>query len=146
MQRNSVNKTLTVGRMGQDVELKYTPANLAVANISVATTDARKGADGNIVETTEWNRIVLFGKTAEFAEKYLGKGHLVSIEGRLQTRSWENKEGVKVYTTEIICNELTPLAKPGQGAGSGTAPAKSAPAAGGAPTGTTGEDDEPLPF
>ncbi len=156
MQKNSVNKAIIIGRMGQKPELKYTPSQMAVTNISVATSDVRKDkSSGENIESTEWHRIVLFGKSAEFVCNYLDKGSLVYVEGRLQTRSWEDRDGVKKYTTEIVAQTITPLGGGSQGGGrnqsnsgyggaptSGAAPSGSGP--GGNPFG--GDDDEPLPF
>jgi len=151
MQKNSVNKAILVGRLGQKPELKYTASQMAVVNLSVATTESRKDRDGNYKDETEWSRVVVFGKTAEFVANYLDKGALVYVEGRLQTRSWENKDGVKMNTTEIVANAVTSL---GSGGGGGRAPNSGgygggAPSGGSAPSGGTplgGDDDEPLPF
>lgn len=110
MQKNSVNKVILVGRLGSDVELKYTNSQMAVTNISVATTQVNKEK----VETTEWSKVVVFGKTAEFASNYLGKGSLVYVEGRLQTRKWENN-GTDVYVTEVIADVVTALGSPNRG-------------------------------
>lgn len=151
MQKNSVNKAIIVGRMGQKPELKYTPAQTAVTNITLATNETRKDASGNNIDSTEWHRVVVFGKTAEFVANYLDKGSLIYIEGRLQTRSWEDRDGVKKYTTEIVALTVTPL---GSGGGS-QGGARSQENSGGSPSGGStpggapfggGEDDEPLPF
>ena len=161
MQKNSVNKAIIVGRMGQKPELKYTPSQTAVTNITIATNETRKDANGNNIDSTEWHRVVVFGKTAEFVANYLDKGSLIYIDGRLQTRSWEDRDGVKKYTTEIVALTVTPLGGGSQGGSrnqdnsgsygggqsNGPAPGGSAPggsAPGGNPFG--GEDDEPLPF
>jgi len=154
MQKNSVNKAILVGRLGQKPELKYTASQMAVVNLSVATTESRKDRDGNYQDETEWSRVVVFGKTAEFVANYLDKGALVYVEGRLQTRSWENKDGVKMSTTEVVANAVTSLGGGGgQGAprqNSGDKFGSGAPSSSGAsgpankPFG--GEDDEPLPF
>ncbi len=163
MQKNSVNKAIIVGRMGQKPELKYTPAQTAVTNITIATNETRRDASGNNIDSTEWHRVVVFGKTAEFVANYLDKGALIYVEGRLQTRSWEDRDGVKKYTTEIVAMTVTPLGGGGgsqQGGGSrpaqnsgggygGGAPSGGAPSGGSAPGGNPfggGEDDEPLPF
>ena len=156
MQKNSVNKAILVGRLGQKPELKYTASQMAVVNLSVATTESRKDRDGNYKDETEWSRVVAFGKTAEFVANYLDKGALVYVEGRLQTRSWENKDGVKMNTTEIVANAVTSLGSGGGGGsqGGGRAPNSGgygggAPSGGSAPSGGTpfgGDDDEPLPF
>ncbi|MBT3229167.1 MAG: single-stranded DNA-binding protein [Candidatus Marinimicrobia bacterium] len=155
MQKNSVNKAILVGRLGQKPELKYTASQMAVVNLSVATTESRKDREGNYKDETEWTRVVVFGKTAEFVANYLDKGALVYVEGRLQTRSWENKDGVKMYTTEVIANAVTSLGSGGGSQGGGRSQSGGsygggggAPSGGSAPSGTPfgGEDDEPLPF
>ena len=109
MQRNSVNKVLLVGNTGSDADMKYTTKGLAIANISVATTDTRKNGKGEFEDTTEWHRIVIFGKMAEFTENYVKKGALIYIEGRLQTSSWEDKEEKRHFRTEIVADKLTML-------------------------------------
>ena len=109
MQRNSVNKVILVGRLGQKPEIRYTGSGAAVANMSLATNESRRDQQGNNQEHTEWHRIVVFGKTAEFCGNYLDSGSLIYIDGRLQTRSWEDRDGVKRYTTEIVANQVTPL-------------------------------------
>lgn len=97
-----VNKVILVGNVGGDVEVRYMPNGNAVANLTIATTDSWKDKQtGEKQERTEWHRIVLFGKVAEIAGEYVGKGSQLYIEGRLQTREWE-KDGVKRYTTEIV--------------------------------------------
>jgi len=149
MQKNSVNKVILVGRLGQKPELKYTASQMAVINLSVATTESRKDRDGNYKDETEWSRVVVFGKTAEFVANYLDKGALVYVEGRLQTRSWENKEGVKVTTTEVMANAVTSLGSAPKRDDSGTpapamTPVSGAPASNpfGAPE--AGEDEVPF--
>lgn len=98
-----INKVILIGNLGQDPETRYTPAGAAVANLSLATDESYKDRQtGQVVPKTEWHRIVLFGKIAEIAGQYLQKGSKVYIEGRLQTRKWQNKEGHDVYTTEIV--------------------------------------------
>ena len=158
MQKNSVNKAIVVGRMGQKPELKYTPSQMAVTNITVATNDSRRDNNGNNIDTTEWHRIVVFGKTAEFVVNYLDKGTLIYVDGRLQTRSWEDRDGVKKYTTEIVAQTVTPLGGGGGGSmgggggrsdngGYGGGPS-GPPSGGSAPGGSPNpfEDDDPLPF
>lgn len=98
----SVNKVILVGNLGQTPELKYTPSGQAVCNLSIATNEAWTGKDGQKQEKTEWHRLVLFGKLAELAGQYLQKGRQVYIEGKLQTRSWQDKDGQTRYTTEIV--------------------------------------------
>ena len=109
MQRNSVNKVLLVGRTGSDAEMKYTTKGMPIANISVATNEARKNGKGEFEETTAWHRVVIFGKIAEFTENHVKKGALICVEGRIQTRSWDDKEDKKHFITEIVAEKLTML-------------------------------------
>lgn len=102
----SVNKVILIGHLGRDPEIKYMPSGDAVANFSIATTETWKDKNGEKQEKTEWHRICLFGKTAELAGEYLRKGMPVYIEGRLQTREWQDKEGAKRQTTEIVGNSM----------------------------------------
>lgn len=97
----SVNKVILIGRLGQDPELKYTPSGTAVANFSLATSESWNDKSGQKQEKTEWHRIVVWGKLAELCNQYLAKGRQAFVEGALQTRSWEGKDGNKRYTTEI---------------------------------------------
>jgi single-strand DNA-binding protein len=101
-----VNKVILVGNLGRDPELRYTQQGTAVANFSLATSESFKKKDGTRDERTEWHRIVVWGQTAEFCSQYLSKGRTVYIEGRLQTREWENKEGQKQKTTEIVAQDV----------------------------------------
>lgn len=98
----SVNKVILLGRLGQDPELKYTPGGAAVCNFSLATTEAWTDKGGQKQEKTEWHRIVVWGKLAELCNQYLSKGRQAFVEGRLQTRAWDDKDGNKRYTTEIM--------------------------------------------
>jgi len=102
----SVNKVILLGRLGQDPELKYTPGGAAVCNFSVATTESWTDKQGAKQEKTEWHRIVVWGKLAELCNQYLAKGRQAFVEGRLQTRSWDDKDGTKRYTTEIMANTV----------------------------------------
>ena len=102
----SVNKVILLGRLGQDPELKYLPSGKAVCNFSIATTENWTDKTGNKQEKTEWHRIVVFGKLAELCNQYLGKGRQAFLEGKLQTRSWEDKDGGKRYSTEIIASSV----------------------------------------
>ncbi|MBD66452.1 MAG: single-stranded DNA-binding protein [Halobacteriovoraceae bacterium] len=98
----SVNKVILLGRLGQDPELKYTPSGAAVCNFSLATSESWNDKNsGQKQERTEWHRVVVWGKLAELCNQYLSKGRQAFVEGRLQTRSWEDKSGQKRYTTEI---------------------------------------------
>ena len=102
----SVNKVILLGRLGQDPELKYTPGGAPVCNFSMATTESWTDKQGQKQEKTEWHRIVVWGKLAELCNQYLSKGRQAFIEGRLQTRSWDDKDGSKRYTTEILANTV----------------------------------------
>lgn len=102
----SVNKVILLGRLGQDPELKYTPGGAPVCNFSLATTEAWTDKQGQKQEKTEWHRVVVWGKLAELCNQYLAKGRQAFLEGRLQTRSWDDKDGNKKYTTEILANTV----------------------------------------
>tara|TARA_B100000214_G_scaffold83045_1_gene56447 strand:- start:6 stop:437 length:432 start_codon:yes stop_codon:yes gene_type:complete len=107
---SSVNKALIIGNLGQDPEIKYTQSGSPVANLSVATSERWKDkSTGDQKEQTEWHRVVVFGRLAEIAEQYLKKGSKVFIEGKIQTRDWEDSEGRKRYTTEVVAREMTML-------------------------------------
>ncbi len=103
---SGVNKVILVGRLGTDPEVKTISSGNTVARLSLATSENWKDREGQRQERTEWHRIVLWGKQAELAGKYLVKGRQVYIEGRLQTRSWEDQQGQKKYTTEIVANVI----------------------------------------
>ena len=105
----TLNKVLLIGRLGKNPEIRYTPDGLAIANFSVATDEGYKDKDGNYKSNTEWHRIVAFGKLAEICGEYLTKGKQVYIEGRIQTRTWNDQNGEKKYSTEIIANNLIML-------------------------------------
>ena len=116
MQKNSVNKVIIVGNLGQDPESRFTPQGTAVTSFSVATNESWKNQSGEIVEHTEWHRIELFGKRAETANQYMRKGHTVYIEGRLKTDEWEDKEtGQKRRATKIQCDNFTMLGRWSEG-------------------------------
>jgi len=119
MQRGSVNKVILVGRLGQVPEIRYAPSGTAIANFSIATNEVRRDKDGNNQESTDWHRIVAFGKTAEFIQQYIKKGDMIYVEGRLQTRNWEDKDGVKRNVTEILSSAVTPLSSSGGRSGEG---------------------------
>lgn len=102
----SVNKVILLGNLGKDPEVRYTPQQTAIGTFSIATTERRKDSSGNWTDHTEWHNIVCFGKTAENCQKYLKKGRQVFIEGRLQTRKWQDKEGNNRYTTEIVAGDV----------------------------------------
>ena len=143
---SSMNKVILIGRLGNDPELKYTPNGTAQAQISLATSEKWKDSDGNQKEKTEWHRIVAWRRQAEFVGEWLKKGQLVSIEGKLQTRSWE-QDGQKKYMTEIVADNITMLGSRAEGGGGGKTggPPKDedAPAAS---TENIDDDDDDLPF
>ncbi len=117
----SVNKVILIGNLGRDPETRYMPDGGAITNISVATTDVWKDKNGEKQEKTEWHRVAFFGKLAEIAGEYLKKGSQVYVEGRLQTRKWQDKDGQDKYTTEIVANAMQMLGSR-QGMGGGAAP------------------------
>jgi single-strand DNA-binding protein len=102
----SLNRVVIMGNLGQDPELRYTQNQTPVCTLNVATTDYRTSPDGQRQEFTEWHRVVVWSKQAENCSKYLTKGRTVLVEGRLQTRSWEDKQGQKKYMTEIVANNV----------------------------------------
>jgi single-strand DNA-binding protein len=105
----SVNKVIVLGNLGKDPELRHLPNGDAVCNFSLATTESWKDKDGNKQDKTEWHNVVIFRKLAEIAGEYLKKGRPVYIEGRLQTRKWQDKEGKDRYTTEIVADQMQML-------------------------------------
>jgi single-strand DNA-binding protein len=115
----SVNKVMLIGNLGADPELKYTPSNRAVCNLRLATNEVFKDKDGNKQERVEWHRITVWGDQAENCSKYLAKGRSVYLEGRLQTRSWDDKDGQKRYSTDIVADRVVFL---GGGNGNGKTP------------------------
>jgi single-strand DNA-binding protein len=123
----SVNKVILIGRLGRDPELRYTQGGQAVANFTLATNERFSNKAGEQQERTEWHRIVAWGKTGELCAQYLSKGRNVYIEGRLQTREWEDKEGQKRSTTEIVAQNVTFLdsARSGASGASGGASGES---------------------
>jgi single-strand DNA-binding protein len=136
-----VNKVILIGRLGADPEVRYTQDGMMITNLRIATNEFRKDKSGERVDRTEWHRVVAFGKLAEICGNYLSKGRLVFIEGSLRTRQWEDKEGNKRSTTEILANNMQMLESKGGGreetAASGGAP----PYGGGEPA-----PDEDVPF
>ena len=114
-----VNKVILVGNLGQKPDMKYTQSNTAVANLSLATSESWKDKDsGDLKTKTEWHRVVYFGKLAEIAEQYLDKGSKVYVEGKLQTRKWQDQAGNDRFTTEVLGQELTMLDSRGDSSGS----------------------------
>ena len=152
----SVNKVILVGNLGADPETRYTTGGDAVTTIRLATSDTWKDKGGEKQERTEWHRVVFFGKLAEIAGEYLKKGRSVYVEGRIQTRKWQDKEGQERYTTEIVASEMQMLGGRGGGdapfdkaqedrpAGQTGKPAAGAPAAAGGGPFDDMEDDIPF--
>ena len=131
----TVNKAILIGRLGKDPETRYMTNGEAVTNVSLATSENYKDKSGEKQERTEWHNLVLYRRLAEIAGEYLKKGSMIYVEGRIQTRKWQDKEGKDRYTTEIIVNEMKMLgSKPGSGSGSfEVVEDQSAPAARSAP-------------
>ncbi len=144
-----VNKAIILGSLGQDPDIRYTASGAAVANISIATNEQWKDKEsGEMQERTEWHRVVFFGRLAEIVGEYLRKGSQVYVEGRIQTRKWQDKEGHDRYTTEIVANEMQML---GSKSGGTTAsfdqsqqPQQSTPAA--PAKGSNDDFDDDIPF
>ena len=148
-----VNKAIIVGNLGRDPEVRYTANGNAISNITVATTESWKDKQsGERQEKTEWHRVVFFGRLAEIAGEYLKKGAQVYIEGRLQTRKWEDKSGQERYTTEIVASEMQMLGSRGGGASEASdddysSAARSATgSSGGSTSGGDPDLDDDIPF
>jgi len=118
-----VNRVILIGHLGKDPEIKFTPSGVALAKFSLATSSRRKDTEGNYTDYTEWHNIVLWRKQAEVAGEYLKKGMMVYIEGRIQTRSWEDDQGQKRYMTEIVGERMQMFPRKSEGDPS-TAPKK----------------------
>jgi single-strand DNA-binding protein len=139
-----INKCIFIGNITKDVEVKYMPSGVAMASITVACGDSYKDKNtGEVVDKTEFVRVTLFKRMAEIAGEYLRKGSKVYIEGRLQTRKWQDKDGADRYATEIVANDLQMLDS--KGAGDNQAKSETAPAANEAPKGMADFEDD-IPF
>jgi len=136
-----VNKVILIGRLGADPEIRFTPDGTMVANLRLATDESYKNKDGEKVQKTEWHRIVAFRKLAEICQSYLSKGKQIYIEGRLQTRTWDDKDGVKRSTTEIIASNMRMLDSKGQGK---TQEGWNEQGAANSETGSASDDDVPF--
>jgi len=137
--RGTVNKVILVGRLGADPQLKYTPSGKANASFSVATNYVYKDQEGNQQDKTDWHRVTAWGKLAEVMGEWLKKGSYVYLEGRLQTRTYEDTNGVKKWITEVVVTDMEMLGKKGEGSGqeSSAPPPEEIP---------SGEGEEDLPF
>ena len=146
----SVNKVILIGNLGKDPEVRYMPSGEAITNITVATTDTWKDKSGEKQERTEWHRIAFFGRLAEIAGEYLKKGNPVYVEGRLQTRKWQDKEGKDRYTTEIVAERMQMLGSRGGGSDApygGESANRFTPAAGAQkPAADFNDFDDDIPF
>jgi single-strand DNA-binding protein len=127
----SVNKAILVGNLGKDPELRYTPSGTAVCTFSLATTDRFKNKQGEQQDRTEWHNIVVWAGLAEICGKYLTKGKQIYIEGRIQNRSYDDRDGNKRYISEIVATEMQMLGRAGDQGGGGRSPSDSGGSAGG---------------
>ncbi len=118
--KGTVNKVILIGRLGADPEVQYTPSGAAMAKLSIATNRAWKDEQGNVIEKTDWHRVVAWRKTAEIAGEYLKKGTQVYVEGRLESRSWDDPSGQKKFITEVIVENLVFLSRKDERTGTGT--------------------------
>ena len=148
-----MNKVILIGNLGADPEVRYTPDGAPVANFNLATSESwNDRTSGEKQERTEWHRLVLWRKLAEIAGQYLKKGSKIYVEGKLQTRSWEDQSGQKRYTTEVVVNDMQMLDSRGEGGGGGGVARDPGPAAqpeyGPPPGGGSGggSEDDDLPF
>ncbi|HEV1994381.1 MAG TPA: single-stranded DNA-binding protein [Candidatus Acidoferrum sp.] len=139
----SVNKVILVGRLGRDPETRYTGGGQAVANFSMATDESYKDKNGERQKRTEWHKIVVWGKQAEIAQQYLKKGSLIFLEGRIQSREWQDKEGQKRTSFEIVANNFRMLGSRAEGAAAGGGGGGGAAAA--ARSGGGDEHEQPVP-
>jgi single-strand DNA-binding protein len=122
-----LNKVMLIGNLGRDPEIRYTKSGQAVANFTLATTEGWTNRSGEREERTEWHRIVAWGKLAETCGEYLSKGKQIYVEGRIQTREWEDRDGNKRYTTEVNANQILMLGRRGEGPGDAARPSADAP-------------------
>ena len=137
-----VNKAILLGNLGRDAEMRYTPGGMAIATLNLATTERRKDKEGNWQDKTEWHRVIIMGKTAETLQEYLIKGKQLYVEGKIQYRQWDDREGNKRYTTEILGDRVVLL-----GGGGGGGPVRSArPEAEQGPVEPAELTDDDIPF
>lgn len=135
-----LNKVILIGNLGRDPELRYTANGQAVANFTLATTESWTNKSGEREQRTEWHRVVAWGRLAEICGEHLTKGKQVYVEGRLQTREWEDREGNKRRTTEVTAQQILMLGRRGDGAGSGE------PAGSSDPEAPPSEGSDDIPF
>lgn len=140
----SVNKAILIGRLGKDPELRYTPSGKAVASFTVATNERWTGQDGQKNESTTWHNIVAWGKQAEVIKEYMTKGRQIYIEGRIDNRSYDDKDGNKRYVSEVVLQNFQFLGD--RGASDGSAPAEVPADKPADKPASSGESDDDLPF
>lgn len=141
-----VNRVMLIGNLGKDPDVQYLEGNIGVAKFSLATTETFKDRTGKLISQTEWHTVVLWRGLAELAQKYLHKGSLVYIEGRLRTRSWEDKEGNKKFATEVVGDNLIMLDKKIDGGHNVTPPQEGMEGLNGTDPATISEPSSDLPF
>jgi len=148
---SSLNRVILLGNLGKDPEVRYTQGGTTVANLRIATNERRPDGNGGWQDATEWHAVVLFGKQADLAKQYLAKGRTVLIEGSLRTRQWQDKEGQKRWTTEIVAQNMRFVG--GRGGAGGGAPTERPTEEQGAPVGADdltdfggSGDDSDIPF
>lgn len=141
-----VNKVILIGNLGADPELRYTSGGSAVADLRLATSRKYTTKDGNSKEDTQWHRIVVWGKQAEHCKEYLSKGRQVYVEGRLQTRQWEDRDGNKRYTTEVVAERVQFLGGGGRGGGSSDGGYDGPPPPSDQEAPASNMDDDDIPF
>jgi single-strand DNA-binding protein len=153
LSRGSINKVILIGNLGADPETRYTPSNMAITKIRIATTEVRRNRDsGDTQEHTEWHRITLFGKLGEIAGQYLRKGSKVYVEGKLRTSKYQGQDGQDRWSTEIIADDMTMLdTRSGGGSTASFEDQASGPAPGGGPgggskSGSVADFDDDIPF
>ncbi|MCG6895467.1 MAG: single-stranded DNA-binding protein [Desulfobacteraceae bacterium] len=140
-----INKVILIGNLGRDPEIRYAPSGTAVANFTIATSERWKDRDsGEWRDRTEWHRIVAFGRLAEICGEYLSKGRQVYIEGKLQTREWEDKEGNRRFTTEVLANEMKMLGPRDAGGAQSSSGGSKVPEYEGPPLPEDQDDDIPF--
>lgn len=143
----SVNKAILIGRLGKDPELRYTPGGKAVATFTMATSDYWTGEDGQKKESTVWHNIVAWGKQAEVIKEYMAKGRMLYVEGRIQNRSYDDKDGNKRYISEVVVQNFQFLGdRGGEGGGRTSGGGGSQPADADVPMPSGGGEDDDLPF
>jgi len=141
-----VNRVMLIGNLGKDPDVQYLEGNIGVAKFSLATTETFKDRTGKLISQTEWHTVVLWRGLAELAQKYLHKGSLVYIEGRLRTRSWEDKEGNKKFATEVVGDNLIMLDKKLEGNHAHVPPPESVEGLNGSDAANVGDPSSDIPF